>query len=57
MEELEEQKTEKLLGNEQTSTKEVFQPLEMKVVEVKVEKGYATSASPVNAPQWGNGSW
>lgn len=57
MDELKEQKTEKQVENQQTVTKEVFQPLEMKIVEVKVEKGYATSASPINAPQWGVGSW
>lgn len=58
MNEVKEQKTENPVGNNESSVKETYQPLETKVVEVKVEKGYATSdASPVQAPQWGNGSW
>lgn len=41
--------------------KEVFEPLEMKVVEVKVEKGYATSGTPestaVTVKNWNTGTW
>ncbi len=41
--------------------KTTFEPLEMKVVDVKVEKGYATSGgsapAPVDIDQWKNGNW
>lgn len=58
MNEVREQKTENQVGESESLVKKVYQPLETKVVEVKVEKGYATSeSSPVQAPQWGNGSW
>lgn len=57
MNEVKEQKTEKQVGEKTISKKEIYQPLMMKVVDVKVEKGYATSAAPTSAPQWDNGSW
>lgn len=45
----------------QPAVKEEYQPLEVKVLDVKSEKGYATSAgggtSPIAAPQWTDGSW
>ncbi len=41
--------------------KAAFEPLEMQVVDVKVEKGYATSVGgstgSVDIDQWGNGTW
>lgn len=39
--------------------KEVFEPMEVNVIDVEVEKGYATSGhnDPVTIQQWGNGSW
>lgn len=45
----------------QPIAKEEYQPLEVKVLDVKSEKGYATSAggttSPIAAPQWTDRSW
>lgn len=43
----------------QQQSKEAFEPLEMKVVDVKVEAGYATSGQndPVTIEQWKNGNW
>jgi hypothetical protein len=41
--------------------KEKYQPVELMVLDVKLEKGYATSAggetSPIAAPQWTDGNW
>lgn len=60
-----EKKIEKNEENTQKSTlvkqqsRETFEPLEMKIVDVKVEKGYATSGQndPVTIQQWKNGNW
>lgn len=42
----------------QEQLKEVFEQLEVKVVDVKVEKGYATSSDePISIQQWKGGSW
>lgn len=43
----------------QQQSKEKFEPLEMKIVDVKVEKGYATSGhdDPITIQQWKNDSW
>lgn len=53
------EKNKDLTELEMQTGKEKFEPLEMKEVDVKVEKGYATSGrvSPLNVPSWGNGSW
>lgn len=56
MEKLREQKTEEQL-KQADETKEVYQKLETKVVDVKAEKGYATSDGPLEAPQWDKGTW
>lgn len=39
--------------------KENFEPLEIEVVDVQVEKGYATSGhnDPVTIQQWKDGNW
>lgn len=57
MDEVKEQKTGKQVENEQTSKKEVYQPLKMKVVDVKVEKGYATSDGSSQLPEMGKEEW
>ena len=56
------EKEERKKRNEvQTKSKEKFEPLEMKVVEVKVEKGYATSgtkeSTAVTVRNWNTGTW
>ncbi|WP_321332906.1 hypothetical protein [uncultured Bacteroides sp.] len=57
MEKEDEKKKEEMLQHAQK--KETFEPLEMKIVDVKVEKGYATSGhnDPVTIQQWKNGNW
>jgi len=54
-----EKENESLNENVKQQPKETFEPLEMKVVDVKVEKGYATSSSdnPISINEWNNGSW
>lgn len=39
--------------------KEIFEPMEVSVTDVAVEKGYATSGynDPVTIQQWKDGSW
>lgn len=58
MKELKEQKT-KEQGPQENEVKEVYQKLETKVLDVKAEKGYASSAveGPLEAPQWKEGVW
>ena len=43
----------------QQHSKEIFEQLEIKVVDVKVESGYATSGNddPITIQQWTNGTW
>ena len=43
----------------QQKSKEIFEQLEIKVLDVKVESGYATSGNddPVSIQQWTKGSW
>lgn len=44
----------------QPLAKEKYEPLELKVLDVKSEKGYATSAggtSSIAAPQWTDSNW
>lgn len=44
----------------QPTAKEKYEPLELKVLDVKSEKGYATSAggnSSIAAPQWTDSNW
>jgi len=43
----------------QQKSKEIFEQLEIKVLDVKVESGYATSGNddPVSIQQWTEGSW
>jgi len=43
----------------QQKSKEIFEKLEIKVVDVKVESGYATSGNddPISIQQWTNGTW
>jgi len=43
----------------QQHSKEIFEKLEIKVVDVKVESGYATSGNddPITIQQWTNGTW
>lgn len=43
----------------QQQSKEVFEPLEMKVIDVKVEEGYATSGhnDPITINEWEKGNW
>lgn len=43
-------------GTQPETGKEKYEPLTVNVVDVKVEKGYASSTS-VDAPQWDKGSW
>lgn len=56
MDELKEQTDEQQLVQE-NETKEMYQELETKVVDVKAEKGYASSEGPLVVPQWQEGSW
>ncbi len=53
------EKNEKQKKEAQKQVKETFEPLEMKVVDVKVEKGYATSGNPepISINEWKNGKW
>lgn len=54
------EKEEKKKNEEvQQQSKEAFELLELKVVDVKVEAGYATSGhnDPVTIQQWKNGNW
>lgn len=61
MENLETKKSMDVQENKEAlqQSKETFEPLEIKVVDVEVEKGYATSGynDPVTINQWGDGSW
>ena len=43
----------------QQKSKEIFEQLKIKVIDVKVERGYATSGNddPVSIQQWTNGTW
>lgn len=55
----------KLTEEQETSqveslAKEKYEPLELRVLDVKSEKGYATSAggtSSIAAPQWTDSNW
>ncbi len=54
-----EEKNEKTHEEAQKQVKETFEPLELKVVDVKVEKGYATSGNPdpFTINEWKKGNW
>lgn len=57
---MEEEEEDKKKNEEvQQQSKETFEPLEMKVVDVKVETGYATSghADPITINEWKTGNW
>ena len=43
----------------QQQSKEIFEQLDIKIVDVKVESGYATSGhdDPITIQQWNNGTW
>ena len=43
----------------QQQSKEIFEQLSIKIVDVKVESGYATSGDddPITIQQWNNGTW
>jgi len=43
----------------QQQSKETFEELDIKIVDVKVESGYATSGNddPISIQQWTNGTW
>ena len=43
----------------QQKSKEIFEQLKIKVIDVKVESGYATSGNddPITIQQWTNGTW
>lgn len=45
------------VANSKITKKEKYQKPQTKIVEAKVEKGYATSQGPIGAPDWRNGSW
>lgn len=49
----------KQIEETQKQVKETFEPLEIKVIDVKVEKGYATSGhdDPITINEWQNGNW
>ena len=61
MENLKAEKDMNVQENKQTQQqpKETFEPLEIKVIDVKVEKGYATSGhdDPITINEWQNGNW
>lgn len=52
-----EKEEEKQIQNEnQEVQKEVFEPMEVNVTDVVVEKGYATSG-PIVISEWNDGNW
>lgn len=59
--EKEEEKLSQDQNQEETQEvqKEIFEPMEVNITDVAVEKGYATSGynDPVTIQQWKNGNW